>query len=1047
MASWWALTQHFVFEGLLSAGTGLEENRLGSWFGLRAQSTAAVFSLSRRAGAALRPVHLDERSCASEGPFDPAGYSFDAREPVRWRRPLLEGTLVMGRGPAWRPRPWKLYAVRVPYDAQGTREVQLSELEVGYKVVGTQQGVVRVAANDHALARCPVTLPADELYEVGGSLFALTERLGRAGATRRTYDIEWEMACSMADSVADARGELALPWPSDSRPSSSSGLDVSIGSSALSRFSPSPLSTGLRSASTAAEEDTPFRPAPGMRTVASPLSAAGGDELRTPRPRSAVVGAESGAAGVEAGPATAAPVQRVIDGGMAELVAEVDALGLEEPYDFATREDEERDEARASAERAEARTRAQEARAAAREANGDADVRDDGYSPFPGPAQVPEKAVGRGRTRCVQRSLVCEGCDLHIDPGAWMRQGKRQWVHDSDVCEDSAIAQHHARLAASEGRRDGEAAREPGRSTGPAPQRSEAGYTIAARKLALDNSYSDERLGAIVACLRDQCHCSGPAVLQCARACGRSLHIECAGVGKAAALGSMVCVSCRLLDAKASEPASAPVVRMAAKQLVLELLSRKESTARSNLDVERMQQLFLNEVLAEGGTMAKPVDNPASMAAYLFWIIESGRGSQLEGHVVKLGSYLKDTGRDNAESGKFLMKHPQVARALKRVKELNPSEPLPMTSGTRSLAREILATIPQAASTSFLAAREAALFSLECVGGARIGEIAGAQVGHGVFANHLSVITWVGGRDFVTEDGETHEWPLPAGVAEGERFVEHDNETSKTGVSRVMCLPGATEGPASVHLADTIEAYWDAAGLEVDEYLEGGWSVRRPDFCVAQLQLLGIHRNAKKLSIIRKWFSASSVLQVRSKAAALGRELTRLTTSQDPSDNKLFLNVASGRLKSEDLATVTTELESLGVKAVVAPGPLLMKTAGSKMEGGEKTSVLLPMPILVKSTYDFIGKVTKAAFEKLEGDGGDPELVLGKGRKRPRFAHHSWRRLADTAAEECLAAGRCTSTDIELHFGWRLRDHKKNMLLHYAGRGKRTARAKVVKGI
>ena len=108
--------------------------------------------------------------------------------------------------------------------------------------------------------------------------------------------------------------------------------------------------------------------------------------------------------------------------------------------------------------------------------------------------------------------------------------------------------------------------------------------------------------------------------------------------------------------------------------------------------------------------------------------------------------------------------------------------------------------------------------------------------------------------------------------------------------------------------------------------------------------------------------------QVRGKAAALGRELTRLTTSKDPSDNKLFLNVAGGRFKSEDLATVITELESLGVKAVVAPGPLLMKTAGSTVEMGEKTSVVLPMPILVKSTYDFIGKVTKAAFEKLEAD-------------------------------------------------------------------------------
>ena len=126
-----------------------------------------------------------------------------------------------------------------------------------------------------------------------------------------------------------------------------------------------------------------------------------------------------------------------------------------------------------------------------------------------------------------------------------------------------------------------------------------------------------------------------------------------------------------------------------------------------------------------------------------------------------------------------------------------------------------------------------------------------------------------------------------------------------------------------------------------------------------------------------------------------------------------------------------------------------MKTAGSNVVGGEKQSMVLPMPILVKSTYDFIGKVTKQAFEKIEAAGGDPDLVLGKGRYRklPRFAHHSWRRLADTTAEECLAAGLCSVEDIELHFGWRLRELKKQMRLHYSDRGKRTARAKVVKGM
>ena len=124
-----------------------------------------------------------------------------------------------------------------------------------------------------------------------------------------------------------------------------------------------------------------------------------------------------------------------------------------------------------------------------------------------------------------------------------------------------------------------------------------------------------------------------------------------------------------------------------------------------------------------------------------------------------------------------------------------------------------------------------------------------------------------------------------------------------------------------------------------------------------------------------------------------------------------------------------------------------MKSAGSVQVEGVKTSVVLPMPILVKSTYDFIGKVTKKAFDAVTRTSGDPDLILGKGRKAPRFANHSWRRLADTTADECLAAGLCTSEDIELHFGWRLKEYKKLMRLHYADRGKRTARAKIVKGM
>ena len=71
-------------------------------------------------------------------------------------------------------------------------------------------------------------------------------------------------------------------------------------------------------------------------------------------------------------------------------------------------------------------------------------------------------------------------------------------------------------------------------------------------------------------------------------------------------------------------------------------------------------------------------------------------------------------------------------------------------------------------------------------------------------------------------------------------------------------------------------------------------------------------------------------------------------------------------------------------------------------------------------------------------------MVLGKGRNCPTFGHHSWRRLADTVATETLTRGECSAEDIDLHFGWKLKKYAKKMQLHYANRGKRTARAKLM---
>ena len=111
---------------------------------------------------------------------------------------------------------------------------------------------------------------------------------------------------------------------------------------------------------------------------------------------------------------------------------------------------------------------------------------------------------------------------------------------------------------------------------------------------------------------------------------------------------------------------------------------------------------------------------------------------------------------------------------------------------------------------------------------------------------------------------------------------------------------------------------------------------------------------------------------------------------------------------------MTKELAEAGLQSTIVLGPLLLKTNGKETaeQGGQ--SIVPPMPVLVKSTYTVMQKATSQAYEKLVAGGDDPEMVLGKGRDKPKFGHHSWRRLVDTVATETLARGGCTATDIDL---------------------------------
>ena len=101
------------------------------------------------------------------------------------------------------------------------------------------------------------------------------------------------------------------------------------------------------------------------------------------------------------------------------------------------------------------------------------------------------------------------------------------------------------------------------------------------------------------------------------------------------------------------------------------------------------------------------------------------------------------------------------------------------------------------------------------------------------------------------------------------------------------------------------------------------------------------------------------------------------------------------------------------------------------------------MPLQLGSTYDVLHKAIDLAYTRLVASGGGIEISLGGERDVPHFAHNSWRRMADTAAQQCLARGGCSPEDVDLHMGWQLKKHARKMRLHYANRGQRAARAQI----
>ena len=448
-----------------------------------------------------------------------------------------------------------------------------------------------------------------------------------------------------------------------------------------------------------------------------------------------------------------------------------------------------------------------------------------------------EMAVGRSKQKCVQSSLVCDGCDKPILPGEMMIQTGSGWAHADAGCELAGEARHQARARA-ELRESAVRQSALGTNSGPAPAKSTAGHTITKKARALENAYSRDRLDACQACLEGKCgHMLDKLVCE---SCEKGVHRECAQLSRTASLGRMRCTFCRMKDLKVSLPAGQPVVDMCTKRMITELTSRLEATAQGHLSVERLQTDFLNSKLETGASMIKLVDHEESFSAMLEWIIESGRGNRLESFLISVSAYFKDTHQPD------LTKTETVKTTLRKMKELNPTKSLPKTTGTSELLKETLQGIAELADTPFLAARETFTTSFEAMSGLRCGEVFGAQMGHGMMANGVKILTWKGGGGY----------ECPPGVMIGEEFVEAATESSKTKVGRCVSMVGTSKGPAEVELAEALRGWWAACDFHIESHMEEGWLVEGPSFWVVQIPLMGVTVNQTKMEKLRAWLGS-----------------------------------------------------------------------------------------------------------------------------------------------------------------------------------------------
>ena len=541
------------------------------------------------------------------------------------------------------------------------------------------------------------------------------------------------------------------------------------------------------------------------------------------------------------------------------------------------------------------------------------------------------------------------------------------------------------------------------------------------RRAQMRATLSSRRTQCIRLCLEGKCAEAFETPMKC-RNCPATLHgVACGALTKGfAALGSFLCAACNV---KAMFPNADPgmlgeaVWTRATNKMILEMSMGAEQTGAGLGEFKRLEMQFALSFGVLLGQIVLASDCPEVFKMFLEWLVISAeRAKSLKTVFRAAGSAI---GRTRAVN---VTRDPSVKAFMLNLVNLHGEESSPRTAVTSRMVTIISGRLIESTCSKLIRTRVTLMYYLEIMFGIRVGECLAGGDFHGMLANNLVILT-----------------NLETGRISLEGLLEH----SKTNFLRYINAVGTSEGECKIELAAALRAYWREAGFalrgkEGEGIVSNGYLVEGPNYYVLRVSLIAVSEpefarlgrvlESSESKLVRRWATVS---------IQRGDERRKATGSTD----KKYINVVGGVFESEDMATVTLELERAGFGDLLrqVPGPLMRGTHGVQLG-------YTNMPLSPQSTYDTLHKLFDEAYKLANEESPDPELDL-QGLRTPLWGHHSLRRFADTNARKWMDVTGASERDIDLVFGWQEQFYSQKMQLHYETKFTRETRVNVTRMI